>query len=226
MKYEAGFELGRFELTSKSVQTFPKSYAGRIRDGSTFAYKSKDWSKMIQSRIWINGSSDAKFCQLSNAALTFWIRNLVMEQNGFFWLDPIPFHGFLNVRKKLSIVTVWWLTAHSVWTCQRWPLLKSPLKNVLNFDFLTVFGLWISSVEWAVFFTNISSFFQGQNKNLFSGGSAFTVDRAGLRLAASNTVELLSNDLYWSREQRAIQTRNLLCREFQNIERNTLFQAI
>ena len=106
VKSEFGFELGRFELTSKSVQTFPKSYAGRIRDGSTFAYKSKDWSKMIQSRIWINGSSDAKFCQLSNGALAFWIRNLVMEQNGFFWLDPIPFHEFLDVRKKLSIVTV------------------------------------------------------------------------------------------------------------------------
>ena len=42
VKSEVGFELGRFELTSKSVQTFPKSYAGRIRDGSTFAYKSKD----------------------------------------------------------------------------------------------------------------------------------------------------------------------------------------
>ena len=106
VKSEVGFELGRFELTSKSVQTFPKSYAGRIRDGSTFAYKSKDWSKMIQSRIWINGSSDAKFCQLSNGALAFWIRNLVMEQNGFFWLDPIPFHGFLDVRKNLSNITV------------------------------------------------------------------------------------------------------------------------
>ena len=91
-------------------------------------------------------------------------------------------------------MTIKWLTAHSVWTCQRWPMLKSPLKNVLNVDFLTdsgVFGLWISSVEWAVFFTNISSFFQGQNKNLFLGGSAFTVDRAGLRLAASNTYSAL-----------------------------------
>ena len=117
MKSKARFGLGRFELTSKSVQTFPKSYAGRIRDGSTFAYKSKDWSKMIKSRICINGSSDAKFCQLSNGTLAFCIRNLVMEQNGFFWLDPISFHGFLDVRKKLSKRTVcylWWTNQTSL----------------------------------------------------------------------------------------------------------------
>ena len=42
VKSEVGFELGRFELTSKSIQTFPMSYAGQIRDRSTFAYKPKD----------------------------------------------------------------------------------------------------------------------------------------------------------------------------------------